>query len=163
MQTLVPDWTRSDDGEKSVAAWNATFCAIELALLDWSLRADHCALADLLPPERFEVVYSSVISADEPKDAAALAKRMARLGLRQIKVKVGTPDDVARLDAVRKAVADSVPPAMQKLNLQAFDKGYELIRAAFSGRTGADRGRARALGDLLRTGMSARRAFATLP
>jgi 2-oxoglutarate ferredoxin oxidoreductase subunit gamma len=28
-------------------------------------------------------------------------------------------------DAVRKAVADSVPPAMQKLNLQAFDKGYE--------------------------------------
>jgi len=29
---------------------------------------------------------------------------MARLGMRQIKVKVGTPDDVARLDAVRKAV-----------------------------------------------------------
>jgi muconate cycloisomerase len=108
MQTLVPDWTRSDDGEKSVAAWNATFCAIELALLDWSLRADHCALADLLPPERFEVVYSGVISADEPKDAAALAKRMARLGMRQIKVKVGTPDDVARLDAVRKAVGSEV-------------------------------------------------------
>jgi 2-oxoglutarate ferredoxin oxidoreductase subunit gamma len=28
-------------------------------------------------------------------------------------------------DAVRKAVEDSVPPAMAKLNLQAFDKGYE--------------------------------------
>jgi len=28
-------------------------------------------------------------------------------------------------DAVRKAVADSVPPAMQKLDLQAFDKGFE--------------------------------------
>ncbi len=28
-------------------------------------------------------------------------------------------------EAVRKAVEDSVPPAMQKLNLQAFDKGYE--------------------------------------
>jgi Pyruvate/2-oxoacid:ferredoxin oxidoreductase gamma subunit len=28
-------------------------------------------------------------------------------------------------DALRKAVADSVPPAMQKLNLQAFDKGFE--------------------------------------
>jgi len=28
-------------------------------------------------------------------------------------------------DALRQAVADSVPPAMQKLNLQAFDKGYE--------------------------------------
>jgi Pyruvate/2-oxoacid:ferredoxin oxidoreductase gamma subunit len=28
-------------------------------------------------------------------------------------------------DALRKAVADSVPPAMQKLNLQAFDRGFE--------------------------------------
>jgi len=27
-------------------------------------------------------------------------------------------------DALRKAVADSVPPAMQGLNLKAFDKGY---------------------------------------
>jgi len=28
-------------------------------------------------------------------------------------------------EALRQAVADSVPPALQKLNLQAFDKGYE--------------------------------------
>lgn len=28
-------------------------------------------------------------------------------------------------EAVRKAVEDSVPPAMQKLNLAAFDRGYE--------------------------------------
>jgi 2-oxoglutarate ferredoxin oxidoreductase subunit gamma len=28
-------------------------------------------------------------------------------------------------DALRKAVADSVPPAFEKLNLQAFDKGFE--------------------------------------
>ncbi len=28
-------------------------------------------------------------------------------------------------EAVRKAVEDSVPPALQKLNLQAFDKGFE--------------------------------------
>ena len=28
-------------------------------------------------------------------------------------------------DSLRQAVADSVPPAMQKLNLQAFDKGFE--------------------------------------
>ncbi len=27
-------------------------------------------------------------------------------------------------DSLRQAVADSVPPAMQKLNLQAFDKGF---------------------------------------
>ena len=28
-------------------------------------------------------------------------------------------------DALRKAVADSVPPSMQELNLKAFDKGFE--------------------------------------
>ena len=108
LQAAMPEWTEIDKGTGNVIAWNAAFCAVELALLDWSLRADHCALADLLPPARFEVVYSGVISADAPTDAAALAKRMARLGLLQIKVKVGTADDVARLEAVRKAVGDEV-------------------------------------------------------
>jgi muconate cycloisomerase len=108
LQAVVPKWTRSDKEGSNVIAWNAGFCAVELALLDWSLRADHCALADLLPPRRFEIVYSGVISADAPAEAAALAERMARLGLRQIKVKVGTADDFARLEAVRNAVGDKV-------------------------------------------------------
>jgi muconate cycloisomerase len=108
LQSLQPDWTRNSQSNNGVSAWNAAFCAVELALLDWSLRAGHSALADYLPPARFEVVYSGVISADSPKDAAALAKRMARLGLAQIKIKVGTPDDGARLEAVRKAVGGAV-------------------------------------------------------
>jgi L-alanine-DL-glutamate epimerase-like enolase superfamily enzyme/pyrroloquinoline quinone (PQQ) biosynthesis protein C len=108
LQSLNGDWTRIETTAGGVIAWNAAFCALELALLDWSLRVDHCALADLLPPARYEVVYSGVISADAPADAAALAKRMARLGLRQIKVKVGTDDDAARLKAVRAAVGDEV-------------------------------------------------------
>jgi Pyruvate/2-oxoacid:ferredoxin oxidoreductase gamma subunit len=28
-------------------------------------------------------------------------------------------------DAVRKAVADSVPPSFRELNLKAFEKGFE--------------------------------------
>ncbi len=108
LQSVMPEWTKTDNEASSPLAWNAAFCAVELALLDWSLRADHCALADLLPPARYEVVYSGVISADAPGDAAALAKRMARLGIRQIKVKVGTPDDAARLEAVRKAAGEEV-------------------------------------------------------
>lgn len=106
LQTVMPDWSRS--AGNGVTAWNAAFCAVELALLDWGLRADHCALADLLPPARLEVVYSGVISADAPAEAAALARRMAKLGLRQIKVKVGGADDVARLEAVRHAVGAKV-------------------------------------------------------
>ena len=41
---------------------------------------------------------------------------------------------IASPDSLRQAVADSVPPATQKLNLDAFDKGYaygsELMRLA---------------------------------
>ena len=39
-------------------------------------------------------------------------------------------------DALRKAVADSVPPAMQKLNLAAFDKGFEYGRNLIAYRAG---------------------------
>lgn len=108
LQSLLPDWTRNSQLGDGIIAWNAAFCAVELALIDWSLRADHSALADYLPPSRLEVVYSGVISADSPKDAAALAKRMARLGINQIKVKVGTDEDAARLEVVRQAIGDNV-------------------------------------------------------
>jgi hypothetical protein len=37
---------------------------------------------------------------------------------------------------LRNAVADSVPPAMQKLNLAAFDKGFEYGRNLISERAG---------------------------
>ena len=72
LQSAREDWTRSNDRNTAVGAWNAAFCAVELALLDWSLRVDSSSLADLLPPVRYEVVYSGVISADSPADAAAL-------------------------------------------------------------------------------------------
>lgn len=37
----------------------------------------------------------------------------------------GAVTNLLERDALRQAVADSVPPALQKLNLQAFDKGFE--------------------------------------
>jgi 2-oxoglutarate ferredoxin oxidoreductase subunit gamma len=39
-------------------------------------------------------------------------------------------------EAVRKAVADSVPPAMRKLDLEAFDKGLEYGTAAKPAKNG---------------------------
>jgi 2-oxoglutarate ferredoxin oxidoreductase subunit gamma len=36
-------------------------------------------------------------------------------------------------DAVRKAVADSVPPSFRELNLQAFEKGLEYGNTALAG------------------------------
>jgi len=54
----------------------------------------------------------------------------------------GAVTNILDPDALRKAVEDTVPPAMQKLNLQAFDKGYEygsqlMLRLAENGDTDA--------------------------
>lgn len=59
--------------------------------------------------------------------ATRLAEELGRKVVLNI-VMVGFFGAVVNLlepDALRQAVADSVPPAMQKLNLQAFDKGFE--------------------------------------
>jgi 2-oxoglutarate ferredoxin oxidoreductase subunit gamma len=59
--------------------------------------------------------------------ATRLAEELGRKVVLNI-VMVGFFGAVTRIveaDALRKAVADSVPPALQKLNLQAFDKGFE--------------------------------------
>jgi len=100
------DWTQS--GRHEIVAWNAAFCAVELALIDWSLRGIHCSLADFLPPLRREVVYSGVISSDDPGEAAALAERMVQFGLRELKIKVGTADDIDRVAAVRRAAGPDI-------------------------------------------------------
>jgi 2-oxoglutarate ferredoxin oxidoreductase subunit gamma len=59
--------------------------------------------------------------------ATRLAEQLGRKVVLNI-VMVGFFGAVAALvdrEALRQAVADSVPPAMQALNLQAFDKGFE--------------------------------------
>ena len=66
------------------------------------------------------------------------ATRIAEeLGKRMVlnSVMVGFFTAVTRLldaDAVRKAVADSVPPSFLKLNLQAFEKGFEYGASALT-------------------------------
>jgi 2-oxoglutarate ferredoxin oxidoreductase subunit gamma len=59
--------------------------------------------------------------------ATRLAEELGRKVVLNI-VMVGFFGAVTKLldrESLRKAVADSVPPAMQKLNLQAFDKGFD--------------------------------------
>jgi 2-oxoglutarate ferredoxin oxidoreductase subunit gamma len=59
--------------------------------------------------------------------ATRLAEQLGRKMVLNV-VMVGFFGAVTRLvdpDALRKAVADSVPAGMQKLNLDAFDKGFE--------------------------------------
>jgi len=73
---------------------------------------------------------AKVYSVPATRIAEELGKRMV-LNI----VMVGFFAAVTRLleaDAVRKAVADSVPASFRELNLKAFDKGYEYGMAALA-------------------------------
>lgn len=91
-------------GIPGVLADNASRAALELAIVDCILRRQGVPLGRLLPPLRSRVVYSGVITAGSPEKAAQHARQMKLIGLSQVKVKVGTDDDLARLTAVREAL-----------------------------------------------------------
>ena len=68
----------------------------------------------------------------EPRwtELAELARLAEEIGKRHVLniVMVGFFGSITKLidrDALRKAVADSVPPGTEEMNLRAFDRGYE--------------------------------------
>ncbi|MCH8063578.1 MAG: enolase, partial [Chloroflexi bacterium] len=114
-RTFAPGMKVLDDLRALRDAWNdrtggrnATYCAVELALLDWAFRRAGLPLSEWLAPMRQEVVYSGVIEAADPEAAAELARRYASAGFAAIKVKVGVGDDERRLAAVREAVGQDI-------------------------------------------------------
>ena len=108
VRALAASWTRLQPATAQVAAWSATWCAMELALLDWAFGRTGRSISEWLAPAREEVVYTGVIEASEPQDAAALAERYTEAGFDQLKVKVGVGNDIQRLAAVRHAAGDAV-------------------------------------------------------
>ena len=102
VERLVPDG--GPDGRRHHAAR----AALELAVVDWALRRRGASAADVLPPRRRQVVYGGVIGAGSPGEAARQARWTRLAGLRQVKVKVGIGDDVARVRAVREILGPDV-------------------------------------------------------
>jgi 2-oxoglutarate ferredoxin oxidoreductase subunit gamma len=80
----------------------------------------------------------------DPRFYSIPATRIAEeLGKRMVlnSVMVGFFTGVTKLltaDAVRKAVADSVPPSFRELNLKAFEKGFEYGNTALAGAPARD-------------------------
>jgi len=96
-----------------------------------------------LKPEGLLIIEEDLVRVSDlkgdPKIYAVPATRFAEeLGKRMVlnSVMVGFFTAVTKLlsaDAVRKAVADSVPPTFRELNLKAFDKGFEYGSTAQAG------------------------------
>jgi muconate cycloisomerase len=62
------------------------------------------SLAQILPPKRKEVVYSGVITAGSIEKAEQHARHFKLFGIRQLKIKIGGADSLARVAAVRQTV-----------------------------------------------------------
>lgn len=85
-----------------------------------------------------DLVRVSNINRDKRVYAIPATRFAEELGKRMVlnSVMVGFFTAVTKLlsaDAVRKAVADSVPPAFRELNLKAFEKGYQYGNTAQTG------------------------------
>ena len=108
IRSFVEGWSSLRASNPEVVAWNATLCALELALLDWAFKRSGESISSWLPPSRGQVVYTGVIDATDPETAAEIAARYAQAKFGALKVKVGVDDDLQRLEAVRKAVGDRI-------------------------------------------------------
>ena len=97
------------DGQTSALprAGHAAFCALELALLDLGGRVFGRSAGEPLGPVHTpRVAYSGVVSAGSREAAVAVCVQARRLGVSQVKVKVGgkVEDDLAVLSAVRETL-----------------------------------------------------------
>jgi muconate cycloisomerase len=99
LEGLVPDGA-------AAGRHHAARAAMELALVDWALRRRGASAALVLPPVRAEVVYGGLITAESPLHAVRQARWARLAGFRQVKVKVGTGADIARVEAVRQVLPD---------------------------------------------------------
>lgn len=89
------------DADPTLASAPSARCALELALLDLMGKTSHQPVLDLLGTPRAErVFYSAVVGTDHPEQLAKLAQRIAQVGVRQVKLKVGA-DAARNREAVR--------------------------------------------------------------
>ena len=106
--SFVEEWTERLSKGTGVVAWNATMCALELALLDWVFKRPGESIASWLGPVRGHVIYTGLIDATDPHIARATAERYIQAGLTNLKVKVGVEGDVERLKAVRDVAGKNI-------------------------------------------------------
>jgi muconate cycloisomerase len=124
----VDSWV-SDQPHPGILADHGSRAALTTAILDCTLRAANRSLADLLPPVRSRVLYSGVITAGPIEKAVEHASQMKLVGLRQIKLKVGYPDDAARARAVREVLGQEASLRVDANGAWTFDQAVATLTA----------------------------------
>lgn len=120
-----------------VVAANAARCALELALVDCALRSRGTSLGALLPPRRRSISYSGVLTAADPELTARRAGQMKLVGLEDVKLKVGTGEDLERVRAVREAIGPDVSLRVDANGAWTLDEALHFVEAAVEFRIAA--------------------------
>jgi len=97
----IDGWLDEMTGDGLAGAARA---ALEMALIDCSLRGAGRPMSTVLPPRRRAVVYSGVIGATSPEGAGRTATVYRVFGINAVKVKVGFDGDIDCVRAVRHAL-----------------------------------------------------------
>ncbi|MFN7002787.1 MAG: N-acetyl-D-Glu racemase DgcA [Roseinatronobacter sp.] len=80
--------------------------AVDCALWDWEAKRAGCRVWDLIgAPAPAAVVTAFTLSLDSPEKMEAAARKHAHRPL--LKIKLGTPDDMPRLEAVRRGAPET--------------------------------------------------------
>ncbi len=103
ISTILPDMENA-----SVIAFNASKAAVEIALIDLLLKQNGKSLGSLIPSVTESVTYSAVITADSTDNVKKIALKCGQYGIKQIKIKIGTGDDYARVAAVRDTMGKAI-------------------------------------------------------
>jgi L-alanine-DL-glutamate epimerase-like enolase superfamily enzyme len=103
LDALAPvDESLPEEAREGVVAFNAARAALELALIDCLLRRQEMALAEILTPHRTGVTYGGVISSGSIEGSTRRARQLKLFGMREVKIKIKSRDDAARVHAVRE-------------------------------------------------------------
>ncbi len=102
INNLIPEPTV--DGS---VVWNASRCAVELAIIDCFFQSNNLSVSDALPPVSRAVTYSGVIGAGPMAKVQKMAQRCKAAGFKYIKMKVSGEKDAEHVAAVRGILGPS--------------------------------------------------------
>ena len=125
---VIPEFVPDASIARTVSD-GASRSALELAILDVALRLKNLPMASLLPPHRPIVCYSGVITSGSLETVARYARQMKVIGLRHVKVKLGSSDDVERVRIVRETMGPEVSIRVDANAAWSFDQAVCTIRA----------------------------------
>lgn len=96
-----------DQDTRATVVWNASRCAVELAIIDCLFRSKNASVSAILPPTSQKVTYSAVITAGSIAKIEKIAQRCKAGGFKYIKMKVSECKDTERIAIVREILGPS--------------------------------------------------------